>query len=140
MLFWAMNLNFYDVMKKIIYFSTIVSLIFPPYSKCVNICYYDEVWFDLLLMMLYKKEKYFWNAIKIQQKIINKNLVHLHGLQASIYKSKDLMRKCMRLPCGTLILHLAIFTSFFIIFFYCYPIDHSNLFLLLYKIWAALDN
>ena len=68
MLFWAMNLNFYDVMKKIIYFSAIVSLIFPPYSKSVNICYYDEVWFDLLLMMLYKKEKYFWNAIKIQQK------------------------------------------------------------------------
>ena len=65
MLFWAMNLNFYDVMKKIIYFSIIVSLIFPPYSKCVNICYYDEVWFDLFLMMLYKKEKYFWNAIKI---------------------------------------------------------------------------
>ena len=89
MLFWAMNLNFYDVMKKIIYFSTIVSLIFPPYSKCINICYYDEVWFDLLLMMLYKKEKYFWNAIKIQQKIINKNLVHLHGLQASLYITKN---------------------------------------------------
>ena len=49
-------------------FSTFVSLIFPPYSKCVNICYYNEVWFDLLLMMLYKKEKYFWDATKIQQK------------------------------------------------------------------------
>ena len=73
MLFWAMNLNFYDVRKKTIWFSTIVSLIFPPYSKCVNICYYDEVWFDLLLMMLYKKEKYFWDAIKIQPKIFLNN-------------------------------------------------------------------
>ena len=62
-----MILNFYDVMKKGICFSTTVSLIFSLYSKCVNICHYDEVWFDLLLMMLYKKEKYFWDAIKIQQ-------------------------------------------------------------------------
>ena len=62
-----MNLNFYDVMKKGICFSTTVSLIFSPYSKCVNICYYDEEWFDLLLMMLYKIEKYFWDAIKLQQ-------------------------------------------------------------------------
>ena len=69
MLFWSMYLNFYDVMKKTICFFTFVSLIFPPYSKCVNVCYYNEVWFDLLLMMLYKKEKYFWDAIKKQQKI-----------------------------------------------------------------------
>ena len=62
-----MILNFYDVMKKGICFSTTVSLIFSLYPKCVNICHYDEVWFDLLLMMLYKKEKYFWDAIKIQQ-------------------------------------------------------------------------
>ena len=72
-----MNLNFYDVMKKIIYFSTIVSLIFLPYSKCVNICYYDEVWFDLLLLMLYKKEKYFWNAIKILCICIGYKLVYI---------------------------------------------------------------
>ena len=43
-------------------------------------------------MMLYKKEKYFWDAIKIQQKnykiILKKNLVHLHGLQASYHKRK----------------------------------------------------
>ena len=84
MLFWAMNLNFYDVMKKIIYFSTIVSLIFPPYSKCVNICYYDEVWFDLLLMMLYKKEKYFWNAIKIPCICTGYKLVYI------IYKGKTI--------------------------------------------------
>ena len=62
-----MNLNLYDVMKKGICFSTTVSLIFSPYLKCVNICYYHEVWFDLLLMMLNKKEKYLWDAIKIQQ-------------------------------------------------------------------------
>ena len=65
-----MNLNLYDVLKKGICFSTTVSLIFFfAYLKCVNICYYDEVWFDLLLMMLMmlnKKEKYFWDAIKIQ--------------------------------------------------------------------------
>ena len=42
MLFRAMNLNFYDVMKKGICFSTIVSLIFSPYSKCVNIYYCDK--------------------------------------------------------------------------------------------------
>ena len=66
MLFWAMNLNLYDVMKKGICFSTTISLIFFSYLKCVNIYYYDEVWFDLLLMMLNKKEKYFWDAIKIQ--------------------------------------------------------------------------
>ena len=77
MLFWAMNPNFYDVMKKIIYFSIIVSLIFPPYSKCVNICYYDEVWFDLFLMMLYKKEKCFWNAIKIPCICTGYKLVYL---------------------------------------------------------------
>ena len=88
MLFWAMNLNLYDVMKKSICFSTTVSLIFSPYLKCVNICYYDEVWFDLLLMILNKKEKYFWDAIKIQQKIINKNPMHLHRLKASIYKTE----------------------------------------------------
>ena len=43
-------------------------------------------------MMLYKKEKYFWDAIKIQQKnykiIFKKNPVHLHGLQASYHKRK----------------------------------------------------
>ena len=65
-----MNLNLYDVLKKGICFSTTVILIFFfSYLKCVNICYYDEVWFDLLLMMLMmlnKKEKYFWDAIKIQ--------------------------------------------------------------------------
>ena len=62
-----MNLNFYDVMEKCICFSTTVSLTFSPYLKCVNKCYYDEVWFDLLLMILYKKEKYFRDAIKRQQ-------------------------------------------------------------------------
>ena len=62
-----MNLNLYDVMKKGIYFSISASLIFLPNLKYVSIYYYDEVWFDLLLMMLNKKEKYFWDAIKIQQ-------------------------------------------------------------------------
>ena len=62
-----MNLNLYDVMKKGICFSTTVSLIFSPYLKYVSICYYDEVRLYLLLMMLNKKEKYFWDAIKIQQ-------------------------------------------------------------------------
>ena len=34
--------------------------------------------------------------------------------------------------CGTLILHLAFFLTFFSLsFFYCYPKDHINLFLLL---------
>ena len=53
------------------------------------------------------------------------------------------MQECMRMPCGALILHLATFTSFFkpfFFFFNCYPIDHNNLFLLLYKIWATLAN
>ena len=54
-----MNLNLYDVLKKGIGFSTTISLIFFPYLKCVNIYYYDEVWFDLLLMMLNKKESTF---------------------------------------------------------------------------------
>ena len=40
-----MNLNFYDVMKKGICFSSAVSLIFPGYSNCVNIYYFDEVLF-----------------------------------------------------------------------------------------------
>ena len=43
MLFRAMSLNFCEVMEKGICFSTIVSLIFSPYSKCVNIYYCDEV-------------------------------------------------------------------------------------------------
>ena len=71
-----MNSNFYDVMKKIIYFSIIVSLIFPPYSKCVNICYYDGViWF-------------IFDDVLLKRKILlkcYKNSVHLHGLQASLY-------------------------------------------------------
>ena len=45
MLFWAMNLNFYDVMKKGFCFSSTVSLIFSYYSNYVNIYYYDEVLF-----------------------------------------------------------------------------------------------
>ena len=45
MLCWAMNLNFYDVMKKGFCFSSAVSLIFSCYSNYVNIYYYDEVLF-----------------------------------------------------------------------------------------------
>ena len=34
----------------------------------------------------------------------------------------------------------SIFYLLLLSFFYCYPIDHSNFFLLLYKIWVVLDN
>ena len=37
------------------------------------------------------------------------------------------------LPCGTLMLHLVFFTFFSLNFYYCYSIDHNNLFLLSYK-------
>ena len=45
MLCWAMNLNFYDVMKKGFCFSSAVSLIFSHYSNYVNMYYYDGVLF-----------------------------------------------------------------------------------------------
>ena len=45
MLFWAMNLNFYDVMKKVFCFSSAVSLIFSRFSNYVNIHHYDGVLF-----------------------------------------------------------------------------------------------
>ena len=84
MLFWAMYLNFYDVMKKTICFSTIVSLIFPLIQSVliyVTMMKYDLIYF----WWCYIKKKYFWDAIKKQQKNLNKIYMYLHGLQASIY-------------------------------------------------------
>ena len=39
-----------------------------------------------------------------------------------------------------LLYKFSIFQIFLLSFFYCYPIDHSNFFLLLYTTWTALDN
>ena len=50
-----------------------------------------------------------------------------------IYNERPHMRIHKVLPCDALMLHLAFFYIFSLLFFYCYPIDYSNLFLLLYK-------